>query len=261
MPVTLQPARIGALWFGIQAVWAAVLGVVLQSRVVESSAGSAARTRGLPPAVRCSRPPCGGGQLRVRPARRRRHGAILPRRCRARRAGTRGAVHRAVARRVRPRVRGAADRDERVGVGPIRPRCRRRCPDHVGRASAWMSVAQFAGSVFGLLVAAALPFSRRPLGCPRALDQLRHHPPPRARAGQRGWSAAARDARRCDRACFRGAINVGFTLFGFLFFFVRVAGVSDARTTTSSCSSRSVAGIIGAALAGRPADHSTNALS
>ena len=33
--VTAQPARISALWFGIQAVWSAILGVFLQSRVSE----------------------------------------------------------------------------------------------------------------------------------------------------------------------------------------------------------------------------------
>ena len=55
----------------------------------------------------------------------------------------------------------------------------------------------------------------------------------------------------------RGAINVGFyTLFGFLFFFVReTLGVADARTTTGILFiAFTIAGVAGAALAGRPAD-------
>jgi MFS family permease len=55
----------------------------------------------------------------------------------------------------------------------------------------------------------------------------------------------------------RSFINLGFyTLFGFLFFFVRESlGVADARTTTGILIlAFTVAGVAGAALAGRPAD-------
>ena len=34
----MQPARLGAFWFGIQVVWTSVLGVILQDRVSALSA-------------------------------------------------------------------------------------------------------------------------------------------------------------------------------------------------------------------------------
>ena len=39
-PLSPRPGRISALWFGIQAVWSAILGVFLQSRIGELAPGN-----------------------------------------------------------------------------------------------------------------------------------------------------------------------------------------------------------------------------
>ncbi len=129
-----------------------------------------------------------------------------------------------------------------------------------GRASAWMSVSSFAGSVTGLLVAAALQgliaaaalVAALVAGTAVALVHLRTLPATNVRP-----VALRITAPLVTVLLSRAAINVGFyTLFGFLFFFVRESlHVADARTTTGLLFlAFTIAGVAGAALAGRAAD-------
>ena len=132
--------------------------------------------------------------------------------------------------------------------------------DRRGRASAWMSVSSFAGSVTGLLVAATLHGLAAGAvlvvtllaGSAIALVHLRTLPWAALRPG-----ALVVTGPMATILCSRAAINVGFyTLFGFLFFFVRESlHVADARTTTGLLFlTFTVAGVAGAALAGPAAD-------
>jgi MFS family permease len=133
-------------------------------------------------------------------------------------------------------------------------------PDRIGRASSWMSVNQFSGSVVGLVLTTLL--HGLPLGIALAACLVA------------GWAVTDTHVARLPRShtaaaplridadmrtilVSRSLINVGFyTLFGFLFFFVRESlGVADARTTTGILFlAFTIAGVAGAALAGRPAD-------
>jgi MFS family permease len=129
-----------------------------------------------------------------------------------------------------------------------------------GRASAWMSVSSFAGSVTGLLVAAALQglIASAALvaalvgGTAVALVHLRTLPATHVRP-----AALRISAPLVTVLLSRAAINVGFyTLFGFLFFFVHESlHVADARTTTGLLFlAFTIAGVAGAALAGPASD-------
>jgi MFS family permease len=133
-------------------------------------------------------------------------------------------------------------------------------PDRIGRASSWMSVNQFSGSVVGLVLTTLL--HGFPLGIALAVCLVA------------GWAVTDAHVARLPRSrvaaaplhidadmrtilVSRALINVGFyTLFGFLFFFVRESlGVPDPRTTTGILFlAFTIAGVAGAALAGRPAD-------
>jgi MFS family permease len=123
-----------------------------------------------------------------------------------------------------------------------------------------MSVNQFSGSIVGLVLTTLL--HGLPLGIALAACLVG------------GWwvtdTYVARLPRTHDVAAplrvdanmrtvliSRALINVGFyTLFGFLFFFVRESlGVPDPRTTTGILFlAFTIAGVLGAALAGKPAD-------
>jgi MFS family permease len=123
-----------------------------------------------------------------------------------------------------------------------------------------MSASSFAGSVAGLVIAATLTGAAAAAGLILCLAvsagvTLVH-------LGGLAPVAARATPFRLTRdigvlLCSRGAINVGFyTLFGFLFFFVRESlGATDPRTTTGLLFiTFTIAGIAGAAIAGRPAD-------
>ena len=259
-----QAARLGALWFGIQTVWSALLGVELQSRVVEFAHGDDVRVYALLAA--------GGAlvaaivQVAAGFASDRRFAAVGHRRD-SYVAGAIVAVPALFGFFAAPSLSALvlAFVVLQVGMNVLGGPYQAAVPDAVdtgagGRASAWMSVYQFCGSVAGLVIAATL----RGIAAGTALAtvlaasfaitfaHLRVLPP--ARAGGRPL--------RIDRdvatiLVSRGAINVGFyTLFGFLFFFVRESlGVADARTTTGILFiAFTVAGVAGAALAGRLAD-------
>ena len=134
--------------------------------------------------------------------------------------------------------------------------------EHVGRASSWMSVHQFLGSVAGPLLATVL--HGLPLGLALAAclaggwwvtdAYVASLPPSRAPHAQLRLDANARTV-----LASRSLINLGFyTLFGFLFFFVRESlGAADPRTTTGILIlAFTIAGVAGAAFAGRAADRS-----
>ncbi len=134
-------------------------------------------------------------------------------------------------------------------------------PERVGRASSWMSVYQFSGSVVGILLTTQL--HGVPLGVALAACLLGswfatdRYVRTRARAAAIEAGPLRLDDNVRTVLASRAFINLGFyTLFGFLFFFVRESlGVPDARTTTGILIlAFTVAGVIGAALAGRPSD-------
>ena len=148
-----------------------------------------------------------------------------------------------------------------VGSGPYQGIVGDYVPaDRVGRASGWMSVHQFSGSVVGIVLATLLHGVALGVALAAALAASwwvtdRH-------AAGLARSADAVVPLRIDAPVrtvliSRALINVGFyTLFGFLFFFVRESlGIADARTPTGILILLfTIAGVGGAALAGRAAD-------
>jgi len=134
--------------------------------------------------------------------------------------------------------------------------------ERVGRASSWMSVHQFSGSVVGLLLTTVLHGPLLGIALAACLvagwaitDRHAASLPPIANV-----PAPLRvDANMRTVIFSRALIHVGFyTLFGFLFFFVRESlhvGLADARTTTGILFlAFTLAGVFGAVAAGRPAD-------
>ncbi len=255
---------LGAFWFGIQAVWTSILGIVLQERA-SALAPHAVTTYALLAAT-------GAGvaslvQIAAGIASDRRRACTGDRRV-FYATGVALAIPAIVTLPVVPSLAAlwAAMMLLQVGMniagGPYQAIVTDYvAADRLGRASSWMSVSQFCGSVTGLLLATALHGFA--LGVALAV----------ALAG--GWLVTDRTVARLrpaqdvssarlviDRNMrivlgSRALINVGFyTLFGFLFFFVRESlGVTDARTTTGILFlGFTIAGVLGAAAAGRPAD-------
>ncbi|MDB5069344.1 MAG: major facilitator superfamily 1 [Candidatus Eremiobacteraeota bacterium] len=262
-PLPADPRRLGALWFGIQVVWTAVLGVVLQDRVtalaphaVNDYAVIAALGALLAAVVQV----CAGflsDRHRARSGHRRLFYA----------AGVALAVPGIVLLPVAPSLAGVwlamllLQLGMNLAAGPYQGIVGDYIePERIGRASSWMSVNQFSGSIVGLVLTTLL--HGWPLGIALAVCLVG------------GWwvtdtyvarlprtrEAAAPlrvDANMWTVLISRALINVGFyTLFGFLFFFVRESlGVPDPRTTTGVLFlAFTIAGVIGAAFAGKPAD-------
>lgn len=262
--VSPSPARISALWFGINAVWGAILGIFLQSRVEQLAPGDDVRAY----AVIAT-----GGAL-VAAAVQVAAGFWSDRHVVAR--GDRLAFYGAGLAVAACALAGffaapsfgwlvGAFAALQVGMNVAGGPYQAAIPDALGadrsgRASGWMSASSSAGSVAGLLVAATLhglPAALALLAAlliPAALSlaHVRALPPVVPRATPLRVSAAM-----LTILVSRGAINVGFyTLLGFLFFFVReTLHVRDARTTTGILFlAFTLAGVAGAALAGRAAD-------
>lgn len=262
--VTARPARISALWFGIQAVWSAILGVFLQSRIGQLAPGNDVRVYAwiaaggalVAAAVQLAAGFWSDRHL-VRSGNRRSFYV----------AGVAIAVAALAAFFAAPSLGAfvAAFVALQVGMNVAGGPYQAAIPDaigerHSGAASAWMSVSSFAGSVTGLLVAALLHGAAAAAaliaallgGAAVTLTHLRTLPPAAPRSVPLRVTAPMRTI-----LLSRGAINVGFyTLFGFLFFFVRESlHVADARTTTGILFlAFTVAGVAGAALAGRASD-------
>lgn len=259
----MRTARLAGLWFGIQAVWTAILGVVLQDRAIAvtpdpvSTYAVIAAIGAIVAAVVQLAAGVASDRLRARTGDRRVFYA----------AGVALAVPALI---VLPGVTSltwlwAASLVLQAGMnlaaGPYQAVVSDYVdPEHVGRASSWMSSFQFCGSVAGLVLTTLLHGVA--LGAALAACLVG------------GWALTDWQARRMvpvartttplrlDRnartvIAARAAINVGFyTLFGFLLFFVRDSlGVADPTTTTGILFLVfTIAGVGGAALAGRPAD-------
>ncbi len=256
-------ALLGVFWFGIQVVWTALLGVVLQDRatalsrdpvvlfswLVAIGAGAASFVQ-IAAGVFSDR-------VRARTGNRRAFYA----------AGVALAVPAVV---VLPSVGSVAalwiatlllQLGMNVAGGPYQGIVGDYvAPERIGRASSWMSVQQFLGSVVGALLTALL---RGPaLGIALAV----------ALTG--GWLVTDRSVARLPRAfasaaplridtnvrtvlASRALINLGFyTLFYYLFFFVHDSlRIADAHAFTGYLFvTFTVAGVAGAAIAGRAAD-------
>jgi MFS family permease len=259
----MQPARLGAFWFGIQVVWTSVLGVVLQDRVALLSA-QPVRDYALMAAVGATV----AAVIQIA-------AGLLSDRFRSR-SGDRRAFYRAGVMLAVPGLVAVTAAPStawlwvallvlQVGMnvagGPYQAIVGDYvAASHVGRASGWMSINQFAGSVTGLVLTILLHGAA--LGVALALCLIAgwwvtdsyvatRTPVPYVRAplhlSTDAWTVIVS----------RGLINVGFyTLFGFLFFFVRESlGIVDARSATGVLFLVfTIAGVGGAALAGAPAD-------
>ena len=259
----MQPARLGAFWFGIQVVWTSVLGVVLQDRVALLSV-QPVRDYALMAAVGATV----AAVIQIA-------AGLLSDRFRSR-SGDRRAFYRAGVMLAVPGLVAVTAAPStawlwvallvlQVGMnvagGPYQAIVGDYvAASHVGRASGWMSINQFAGSVTGLVLTILLHGAA--LGVALALCLIAgwwvtyryvatRTPVPYVRAplhlSTDAWTVIVS----------RGLINVGFyTLFGFLFFFVRESlGIVDARSATGVLFLVfTIAGVGGAALAGAPAD-------
>ncbi|MBV9440362.1 MAG: MFS transporter [Candidatus Eremiobacteraeota bacterium] len=259
----MRAARLGALWFGIQAVWAAVLGVVLQDRVsaldphAVTSFALLASTGAAFAAVVQIVAGIASDRLRARTGDRRLFYRV----------GVGLAVPAIVGIVVAPTFTAlwVAVMLLQLGMNVAGGPYQAIVPDYVepqrvGRASSWMSVNQFCGSFTGPLLATLLhgvAFAVALAGClvgglwvtDAAIARL-----PRSYAPH---AALRLDANGRIVLISRALINLGFyTLVGFLFFFVRESlDVRDARTTTGILSlAFTLAGVLGAAAAGRAAD-------
>jgi MFS family permease len=263
-PLTASPARISALWFGNQAVWSAILGVFLQSRIEELApfggvvAYAWIASGGAIIAAIVQLAAGFASDRRIARTGHRREFYV---------AGIAIAALALVAFFAAPSLAllTAAFAALQIGMNLAGGPYQAAISDAIGeerrgRASAWMSVSSFAGSVTGLLVAAALQglvaaavlVAALLGGTAIALFHLRTLPAANVRP-----AALRITAPLVTVLLSRAAINVGFyTLFGFLFFFVRESlHVADARTTTGLLFlAFTIAGVAGAALAGPAAD-------
>ena len=259
----MHPARLGAFWFGIQVVWTSVLGVVLQDRVSALST-QPVRDYALMAAL--------GAALA---AVTQIAAGLLSDRFRSRsgdrrafyRAGVLIAVPALIALTAAPSIAWlwvallVLQVGMNVAGGPYQAIVGDYvAASYVGRASGWMSINQFAGSVTGLLLTIVLHGA--PLGAALAVCLIGGWFLTDSAIATRPPLAYERKALHLSSDAWtvivsRGLINVGFyTLFGFLFFFVRESlGIVDARSATGMLFLVfTVAGIGGAALAGTPAD-------
>jgi MFS family permease len=259
-----QAWRLGAFWFGIQVVWTPVLGVVLQARVdalsphgaVAGYAAIAAIGAALAAVIQIA-----AGMLSDR------HRARVGHRLLFYRAGVLVAVPALIGLTTVPSLVWlwvamlVLQLGMNVAGGPYQAIVGDYVsPDRVGRASSWMSIHQFSGSVVGLVLAIVLhgALLGAALAACLAVSWWITDSYARTLPGSRTTAAPLRlDANAWIVIGSRALINVGFyTLFGFLFFFVRESlGVADARTTTGILFlAFTIAGVGGAAAAGVPAD-------
>jgi len=263
-PARPQAWRLGAMWFGIQVVWTSVLGLILQDRVTALDPANAVAAYALIAIA-------GSGLAAVVQilaglfSDRRR--AATGHRLAFYRVGVVVAVPAIVGVTIAPSLGWlwlamiALQLGMNVAGGPYQAIVGDYIePERVGRASSWMSVFQFSGSVVGLVLAIALHGAL--LGSALAACLVAGwwitDAYARTLPGSRDAAPTLRlDANAWTVIVSRGLINVGFyTLFGFLFFFVRESlGVADARSTTGILFlAFTIAGVAGAAVAGAPAD-------
>jgi MFS family permease len=259
-----QAWRLGAFWFGIQVVWTSVLGVVLQDRVSALSPTGAIARYALIAAVGAAVAAViqvAAGVLSDRQRVRTGHRLAFYR------TGVIVAVPAVIGVTIAPSLAWlwvamlALQVGMNVAGGPYQAIVGDYIEsERVGRASSWMSVYQFSGSVVGLALTIVLHGALLGFALATCLVVSWWITDAYARTlpGSRETVRPLRlDANAWIVIASRALINVGFyTLFGFLFFFVRESlGVTDARTTTGILFlAFTVAGVAGAAIAGRPAD-------
>ncbi len=262
-PQLADPRRLGAFWFGIQVVWTAVLGVVLQDRVTALAPHAIGAYSWLAAigALFAAAIQVWTGFLsdrrRVRVGHRRMFYAL----------GVAIAVPAIVALPAMPSLTWLwlavllLQLGMNVAGGPYQGIVGDYiAPERIGRASSWMSVHQFSGSAVGLVLTTLL--HGVPLGIALAACLVAGWAVTDTHVARLPGLHAAAAPLRVDAdmrtiLISRALINVGFyTLFGYLFFFVHESlGVADARVTTGYLFlAFTIAGVAGAALAGRPAD-------
>ena len=260
-----DPRRLGTLWFGIQVVWTAVLGVILQERATAlgvNAVGVFAVIAAVGALI--------GATVQVL-------AGFLSDSARAR-TGDRRFFYAAGVLLAAPAVvllPGAPSLPWlwfdvillQVGMnivgGPYQGIVGDYIePERTGRASSWMSVNQFSGSVVGLVLTILLHGFALGAGLAACLVAAWWVTDVHVRRLPRTTASTARlriDGDMWTVLISRALINVGFyTLFYFLFFFVRESlGVTGAQTTTTTgilILAFTIAGVGGAALAGRPVD-------
>jgi MFS family permease len=261
-----QAWRLGAFWFGIQVVWTSVLGVVLQDRVSALSPTGAIARYALIAAVGAAVAAViqvAAGVLSDRQRVRTGHRLAFYR------TGVIVAVPAVIGVTIAPSLAWlwvamlALQVGMNVAGGPYQAIVGDYIEsERVGRASSWMSVYQFSGSVVGLALTIVLHGALLGFALATCLVVSWWITDAYARTlpGSRETVRPLRlDANAWIVIASRALINVGFyTLFGFLFFFVRESlgvGVADARTTTGILFlAFTIAGVGGAAAAGVPAD-------
>lgn len=259
----MRALRLGALWFGIQTVWGAILAIVLQERATAlaphpvATFGAIAATG----AAVASVVQLAAGFLSDR--RRARTGD--------RRAFYAAGVALALpALLVLPAASSvpmlwAATLLLQIGMNVATAPYQAIVSDYVepeafGRASSWMSIAQFSGSVAGPLLATLLHGPALGIALAIALGGA-WLVTDRDVATRRPLAHVARplrvDANVRTVIVSRAWINVGFyTLVDFVFFFVResLAAADPQRTAGILLLAITLAGVAGAAIAGRAAD-------
>ncbi len=255
--------RLGTFWFGIQVVWTAMLGVVFQERA-SALAPDAVTTYTVLAAVGAL---LGAAvQVAVGIASDRRRARVGHRRL-FYAVGVALAVPAVV---VLPAVPSLAaywaaalllQIGMNVGGGPYQGIVADYVePERIGRASSWMSVLQFSGSVVGILLTTQLhgvALGAALAACLVASWLAMDSYVARLPACRDAVVPLRLNANIWTVLISRALINVGFyTLFGYLFFFVHESlGVPDARVTTGILIlAFTVSGVLGAALSGRAAD-------
>lgn len=256
-------ARLAAFWFGIQTVWSAVLGIVLQDRASALAPDPVVAYALL---AACGAAFAAAVQLAAGFAADRWRARTGSRRV-FYRSGTAIAAVAVIALCAAPSLPAlwlatfALQLGMNVANGPYQAIVTDHVePDRYGRASSWTSAMQFCGSFTGLLLATV--WHGALLGTVLALVLASAYA-----ITDRAVATAPRRTipsvpLRLDGAArtvlgSRALINVGFyTLFGFLFFFVRESlGVAEPRTVTGVLFlSFTAAGVGGAALCARAAD-------
>ncbi|MBV8074123.1 MAG: MFS transporter [Candidatus Eremiobacteraeota bacterium] len=259
-----KPFLIGALWFGIQVVWGAILGISLQARSTSLGIDDPVRlyvlvaTAGATVAAITQVVVGFASDARRERTGHRREFYL---------AGIALALPALLAFYLAPTyaILLVAFIALQIGMNVVGGPYQAAVPDHVppgasGNASAWMSGYQFFGQCTGLLIASFAPDALAGVAIAAALavsfgvtyGHLRGLAPVSA-------PRAALHVGRNFRTLLlsRGLINLGFyTFVGFMFFFVGQAlHVADPKQTTGILFlSFTIAGVFGAALAGRAAD-------
>ena len=260
-----RPAAIGALWFGIQVVWGAILGISLQARStafhLSDPVSAYALVASLGAALAALTQVVVGFLSDARLARvgHRREFYIF---------GIAIALPSLLAFYLATTYVGflIAFAGLQIGMNVFGGPYQAAVPDHVpssrsGSASAWMSGYQFFGQCAGLVIAT---FATPPVaGVAIAAALAVSFAVTFVHLGRLGAQTPSLPARlRIDRdfrtvLVSRALINLGFyTFVGFLFFFIRdVVSAANARQTTGILFlAFTLAGVIGAALAGRTSD-------